>query len=142
MEVNWLAFAAAVVAQVVIGFLWFHPSVMGSVYAKARGISIEELKPKNPGMTYGITILMTLFYTMFLVSWVTGPGQDTAPDGHSYHTIQHGLVHSIVFLLMVLIPVFSAPALYERRGWNWFLVQVGYWFLRTAAAAGIISMWR
>ncbi len=142
MEVNWLAFAAAVVAQIVIGFVWFHPSVMGSVYAKARGITVDELKPKNPGLTYGLTILMTIFFTMFLMANVTGPGQDTAPDGHSYHTFGHGLVHAMIFLFMVLIPVFGTPALFENKGRNWFLIHIGYWGLRAVAAFGILSMWR
>lgn len=142
MEMNWLAFAAAVVAQIVIAYLWFHPSVMGKIYAKSRGITVDELAPKNPAVTYGVTILLTLLYTLFIASWVTGPGQDIAPDGHSYHTFQHGLVHAIVFLLMVLAPVLGTPAMFEKRGWNWVFVQLGYWFVRTIAAAGILSMWR
>ena len=29
MQINWMAFATAVVAQMIVGYLWFHPAVMG-----------------------------------------------------------------------------------------------------------------
>ena len=142
MNINWLAFAVAVVAQMVVGYLWFHPSVMGKVWAKANGIDIKDMKPKNAGVTYGITILLTLFFTMWLTINVTGPGQDVAPDGHSFHTFQHGLGHAILITFFIMIPVFGTPALFEKRGWGWFIVHVGYWFLRMAVAFGILSAWR
>jgi Protein of unknown function (DUF1761) len=142
MQINWAAFAVAVVAQMVIGFLWFHPAVMGKMWAKANGVSIEEMKPKNPGMVYGLTILYTLFFTMFLITNVTGPGQDVAPDGHSYVTFQHGLAHAVILTIMVILPVIGTPALYEGKTKGWMVVQIGYWFARLAVAAGILSAWR
>lgn len=142
MHTNWAAFAAAVVAQMGIGYIWFHPKVMGAMWAKALGISIEEMKPKNPGMVYGLTTLYTLLFTLFLLLNVTGPGQDVAPDGHSYHTFQHGIGHAILLTTLVIIPVLGSPALYEGKKKEWMIVQTGYWLLRLIVAAGIISMWR
>ena len=139
---NWAAYAVAVVAQMIIGVIWFHPSVMGKMWAKAIGVSIEELKPKNPGMVYGFTILYTLLFTMFLMTNVTGPGQDVAPDGHSYHTFQHGFAHAVILSIMVILPVLGTPALYEGKKKGWMVVQVGYWFVRLVVAAGILSAWR
>ncbi|MFN0032700.1 MAG: DUF1761 domain-containing protein [Flavobacteriales bacterium] len=139
---NWIAYAVAVVAQMVIGFLWFHPSVMGKMWAKAIGTTVEGLKPKNPGMVYGLTILYTLLFTFFLMTNVTGPGQDVAPDGHSYATFQHGLAHAVALTLMVILPVLGTPALFEGKSKGWMIVQVGYWFVRMAVALGILSAWR
>ncbi len=142
MEINWLAFAAAVVAQIAAGFIWFHPSVMGTIYAKSLGVSVDDMKPKNAAMTYGLTILMTILYTLFLTLNVTGPGQDHDDTGHSFITFQHGLAHGLIFTMMVIIPLLGTPALYENKNRNWFLTQLGYWFVRTSIAFGIISMWR
>lgn len=142
MNMNWAAFAMAVVAQMVIGFLWFHPSVMGKMWAKAHGVSVEEMKPKNPGLVYGLTTLYTLLFTLWLMTNVTGPGQDTALDEHSFHTFQHGLAHAIILTLMVILPVLGTPALFEGKTKGWMIVQIGYWLLRLVVAAGIISMWR
>ncbi len=137
-NMNWAAYAVAVVAQMVIGFIWFHPSVMGKMWAKANGISIDDMKPSNPGMTYGLTILYTLLFTMFLTVNVLGPGQEDV----KYHTFQHGVAHAVALTLMIMIPVIGTPMLYEKRSWGWFIVHVGYWFLRMAVAMGILSLWR
>ena len=143
MHINWAAMAAAFVAQMVIGYAWFHPSLMGTMWAKANGKSIDELKPKNPGMVYGFTALYTVFFTFFLMTNVTlGAEQDVAPDGHSFHTFQHGIAHAVMLTLLVILPVIGTPALHTGRTKNWMVVQMGYWFVRVAVAAGILSLWR
>lgn len=142
MPMNWAAYAVAVVAQMIIGYIWFHPKVMGTMWAKARGISVEEIMPKNKGMVYGFTILYTLLFTMFIMTNVTGPGQDVAPDGHSYHTFKHGIAHALILTGFVVLPVLGTPALYEGKKKGWMIVQMGYWFVRLIVAAGIISAWR
>jgi hypothetical protein len=138
MQINWLAYAVAVVAQIVIGFLWFHPSVMGKTWAKANGITIEDMKPSNPGMTYGLTILYTLIFTFWLLINVTGPGQEDI----QYHTFKHGLGHAALLTGFVILPVIGTPGLFEKKSKAWVFVHVGYWFLRMAVAQGILSMWR
>ena len=142
MQMNWAAYAVAVVAQMVIGFIWFHPKVMGTMWAKSLGVPLEEMKPNNPGMVYGLTTLYTLLFTMFLMTNVTGPGQDVAPDGHSYHTFQHGFAHALILAVMVVLPILGTPALYEGKKKGWMMVQMGYWLVRLIVAAGIISAWR
>jgi hypothetical protein len=138
MEINWIAYAVAVVAQMVIGFLWFHPAVMGKMWARANGVTVEEMKPTNPGLTYGLTILYTLVFTFWLAINVTGPGQEDL----KYHTFQHGIAHATFLTIMVIIPVIGTPALYEKKKFGWMVVQVGYWFIRMAVAQGILSLWR
>jgi hypothetical protein len=69
---------------------------------------------------------------------VTGPGQEDV----KFHTFQHGVAHAILLSIMVMLPVFGTPALYEKRSWSWTLCHVGYWFVRMAVAGGILSLWR
>jgi cytochrome b561 len=115
---------------------------MGTLWAKSIGKTPEEMKPKNMAMIMGLTILYTLLLTMFLLINVTGPGQDTAPDGHSYHTFGHGLGHAVFLSILIIIPVMGTPALYEEKSKLYFFVQLGYWFVRMAVALGILSAWR
>lgn len=142
VNMNWLAYFSAVIAQMLIGYIWFHPKVMGTYWAKANGLDFESLRPTHLHRAMLFTLLYTLLFTFFLKINVTGPGQDIAPDGHSYITFQHGLVHACILTLMVIVPVFGTPAQYEKRNWNWAICHVGYWFLRMAVACGILSMWR
>jgi hypothetical protein len=137
-HMNWGAFAVAVIAQIIIGYLWFHPSVLGRTWARANGIAIEEMKPKNPGVVYVLTILYTLLITFWLAINVAGPGQEE----EKYHTFQHGIGHAIGLTIMVILPVIGTPGLYEKKSAAWTLVHVGYWFVRMAVAQGILSLWR
>ena len=138
MHINWLAMAAAFNVQIIIGYTWFHPSVMGNMWAKANNTTVEAMTPKNPGMVYGLSFLYTALYTFFLYINVAGFGQEDV----KFHTFQHGLAHAGLMTVLVLIPVLGTPALYEGRKKEYMIVQIGYWFLRTALAMGIISLWR
>jgi Protein of unknown function (DUF1761) len=142
MDFNWAAYGVAVLAQMIIGFIWFHPAVMGKMWAASTGMTLEDMKPKNPALTYGLTTLYTLLITMFMMVNVVGPGQDATPEGHSFHTFQHGAFHAIILTIMVVIPMIGTPALFEKKGFKYMLVQVGYWFVRMAVAMGILSVWR
>ena len=75
---------------------------------------------------------------MFLVNNVTGLGNEDL----KFHTFKHGIFHAIILTLMIMLPVFGTPALFEKRDWRWVMVHVGYWFCRIGAAAGILSYWR
>ena len=138
MHLNWIAYAVAVIVQMMIGYIWFHPSVMGKMWVQACGKSIDEIRPKKPGMTYGLTIVYTLLNTLFLMLNVVGPGQEDV----KFHTFQHGLFHAVLFTLMVTLPVLGTPALHEGRPKGWMVVQLGYWFVRISVAMGILSLWR
>lgn len=139
---NWISFAAAVVAQMLIGYIWFHPAVMGKMHAKANGMEVKDMKPKNAAMAYGTMVLLTIFFTLFLHANVTGPGQDVSPSGHSFATFGHGVFHGILLTIMIIIPLFATPAMFERRGWGWFIVHAGHWSARAIVAFGILSAWR
>jgi hypothetical protein len=142
MHFNWAAYAVAVVAQMIVGYIWYNPAVMGKMWAQTNGIDEKDMQPKNMGMAVGLSVVLTLLFTMWLMINVTGPGQDTAPDGHSYHTFMHGFAHAVILSIMIMIPVYGMPAIYERRGMKWFLIHVGHWFLRMVVGAGILSAWR
>jgi cobalamin biosynthesis protein CobD/CbiB len=138
MHINWLAYAVAVIAQMVIGYLWFHPKVMGGKWAEANNTTIDAMKPKNPGLVYGLTLLFTLLGTIFILFNVTGFGQEDI----KFHTVKHGIAHAVMFFVMVLVPVLGTPALHEGRNKNWYIVQLSYWFVRCAVAFAILSAWR
>lgn len=133
--INWMAFALAVIAQMFIGFIWYHPAVMGKTYAKSLGISYENMKPNNPGLAYGLMIVFTLFFTFFMHTNVTGHGHEDV----KYHTFQHGFAHAGFLGLLVLIPILGTLANFENRGWGWFLTHLGHWVLRIGVAGGILS---
>jgi hypothetical protein len=135
---NWVAYGVAVLAQIIIGFIWYHPKVFGTAWARVNGFDINNMKRGNNAVIFGLMIVFTLIFTFWLMINVTGPGQEDV----KYHTFQHGVAHATLLTVMVVIPLIGTPALFEQRGAKWVLIHAGHWFVRMAAAQGILSMWR
>lgn len=140
-EFNWPAVLVAAIVPMVIGFLYYHPKVVGGAWMKANGFTLEGMNPPKP-VLYGIALLLSFMLAMYMSLNVTGPGQDTAPDGHSFATFGHGVVHGVLINLTVLLPVLGTLSIFEKRGWNWVFVNMGYWIITLSVMGGILSAWR
>lgn len=138
IHINWMAVIVATITPMVMGFIWYHPKVMGGIWMRANGFTEDDLKGGNMGMIFGAALVLAFLLAMFLNFNVTGFGQEDP----KYHTFQHGVVHAIMLTVMVVLPLFGTNALFERRSWSWLLVNVGYWFVTLAIALGVLSAWR
>ncbi|MBK8193503.1 MAG: DUF1761 domain-containing protein [Lewinellaceae bacterium] len=137
-HVNWLAVAAASITPMIVGMIWYHPKVMGTVWMKATGLKEEDMRAGNMGMIYGAALVLAFMLALFLMLNVTGFGQEDV----QFHTFKHGLGHGLMLTLLFVLPLFGTNALFEKRGWNWLLVNVGYWWVTLSIALGILSAWR
>src|SRR4051812_9154741 len=98
-HINFLAILCSSIVPMVMGFIYYHPSVMGTRWMTANNFAKENLTPPKP-VLYFLAFVMSFLLSFFLWGWVTGAGgveqsQVVAPDGHSYVTFQHGLVHGV-----------------------------------------------
>src|SRR5436305_14837701 len=60
MQIHWLAILAAAAAGFAVGGIWYGP-LFGKAWAKARGLSDEQLKSgANMGMIFGTTFVLNL----------------------------------------------------------------------------------
>ncbi len=135
---NWGAIVAATLVPLVIGAIWYNPRVMGNFWLRANNTTADNMRGANMALVYiGATVLAFLL-AMFMHQNVTGAGQEDA----RYITFQHGMVHGTAVTIMLAIPFFGTTALFERRGWNWFLVHIGYWWISLMVMGGILSLWR
>lgn len=138
---NLVATAVAALIPMIIGFLYYHPKAMGGMWMDANGFKLETMKPPKPILYLG-ALGLSFLLALFVQSNVTGPGQDVAPDGHSYKTFQHGLVHGILLTLSIVLPILGTMGIFEQRGSKWLIVNVGYWLVTFALMAGLLSAWR
>ena len=137
-HVNWLAVAAASITPMIVGMIWYHPKVMGTVWMKATGLKEEDMRSGNMGMIYGAALVLAFMLALFLMLNVTGFGQEDV----QFQTFKHGLGHGLLLTLLFVLPLVGTNALFEKRGWNWLLVNVGYWWVTLSIALGILSAWR
>lgn len=107
---------------------------MGACGALVGMVAAEEVN--------GVALVLSFLLSVWLCGNVAGPGQLTSPDGHSYATFGHGVVHGVVISLLVLLPVLGTMSIFERRGWNWVFNNLGYWVITLAVMGGILSAWR
>lgn len=60
MEINWLAVLVAALVPTLIGFVWYHPKVMGTVWMKAADMTEEKMKGANMGLIFGLSFFFSL----------------------------------------------------------------------------------
>ena len=46
-NINWLALVVAALSILVIGFIWYHPKVFGTIWMKEIGMTEEKAKKGN-----------------------------------------------------------------------------------------------
>lgn len=142
MHLNWLAIVIAAFMPMVVGFIYYHPKVAGGAWMRVNGFTLESVGNGPKPVLYAVALGLSFLLSLWVALNVTGPGQDTAPDGHSYVTFGHGIAHAIFNGLLLLLPILGTQSIFEKRGWGWVFVNLGYWVLTLGLMGGILSAWR
>ncbi|MEP7195212.1 MAG: DUF1761 domain-containing protein [Saprospiraceae bacterium] len=139
---NFLAIAVAALVPLIMGMIYYHPKVAGSAWMDANGFTAESMGSGPKPILYLVSLILAFLLATFLAINVTAPGQDVAPDGHSYVTFQHGLAHGLIISITVLLPIMGTNAIFEKRSMKYVLVNWVYWAITIMIMAGILSAWR
>lgn len=139
---NMLSVAIAALVPMIMGFIYYHPKVMGSAWMKANGFTAESMGTGPKPVWYLVAFIFSFMLALKLCLDVTAPGQEVAPDGHSYVTFQHGIAHGIFNTILIILPILGTLCIFERRTWSWVFVNVGYWGITLMIMQGILSAWR
>ncbi|MBK6545966.1 MAG: DUF1761 domain-containing protein [Saprospiraceae bacterium] len=141
-QANLIAVAVAALVPMIMGFIYYHPKVMGNAWMKANGFTLESIGTGPKPVLYLVALAFSFLLSFRLCIDVIAPGQDVAPDGHSYITFQHGLAHGAINTIFLLLPVLGTISIFEKRGWNWLFVNLAYWGVTLMIMQGILSAWR
>lgn len=166
MSVNWIAIIVAALIPMVVGFIWYNPNVFGKAWMSACGLSEEDVKGANMALIFGVSLILSLLlatgvipvvihqvhlYSLVmnqpgfekegsdLMLWLTAA---TNQHGDNFRTFGHGTFHGALLGLFVVLPVLGTNALFERKGFKYIAVNVGYWVVCLALMGGLISGWR
>lgn len=147
-KLNFIALIVAGLIPIIMGFIYYHPSVLGNTWMRANGFTQESIGKGPKPMLYVLATVMSFLLAFFMWGWTTGAGgvdtfQVTDPkDGHSHVTFQHGLFHGLAFTILVLTPIFTTNAIFEKKSFTWAWVNIVYWGLCISLMCGILSIWR
>jgi hypothetical protein len=165
MEINFLAVLVAALVPTLIGFVWYHPKVVGTAWMKAADMTEEKMKGANMALIFGLSFFFSLMLAMSMNNLAIHQfnipglfnvkGQDPvagspealfiadffAKYGTLHRTFAHGMVHGIITMLFFGLPILATNAMFERKGWKYILINFGYWVITIAIMGGIVCGW-
>ena len=165
MEINFFAILVATIIPTITGFIWYNPSVLGKAWMEASGLTEEKIWEANMLVIFGVSFLLAFMLAYFaqilsihqfsLFSLlINEPGMKENPItnadflmmiekyGSNFRTFHHGIVHGIFSSLFFVLPVLGTNSLFERKGFKYILINVGYWTLTLALMCGVVCGWQ
>lgn len=127
-----ISLLAAAVACVAIGFVWYHPSVFGTMWTRAAGITPEMAERGKKNMP-----LMAIggFLASIAVAYVM-----------TYFALVVGVFDWIGALELAFwcwagfaAPILLGPVLWEQKPLQLFVINALYWLAALSAVAVIVT---
>ena len=140
VEMNWLAIGIAVLANFVLGFIWYTP-LFGKVWAKEIGFDFEE-KPENAIFVRALLLMIIgnflMAYVFFHniavwnpITWGQSPSEMSAI----------AMAGNAAFFtwLGFYVPNDLSGIAWEKKSWKLFGINTGYNFVSLLIVAIIIT---
>ncbi|NQY29628.1 MAG: DUF1761 domain-containing protein [Flavobacteriaceae bacterium] len=141
-NINWLALVVAALSTLVVGFVWYHPKVFGTIWMKEIGMTEEKAKKGNMALIFSVSVILAFFVSFFIMMLVFSGGSPEHPHGaEPFMTFKHGALHGTMLGLFVILPVIVTNGLFEQRSFKYMMIITGYWVVSFAIMGGIINAW-
>ncbi len=127
---NYVAIVAGAVLVMILGWIWFHPKVLGQGWMRGAGLTEEEMNEVNPVSMIG-ALLMAL-----VISWATSRYATHTEEGMSQFV--HGMFHGFMPAIMYVAPVLVSKGLFEKKSIGWILTGVAYWVIAITLVGGVV----
>ena len=143
---NWLGMGLAIVANIVIGFIWYAPWFpTGALWMRDQGMDPKN-PPKMPGgkMMMSMVLMIIGAALMFFVFthnfWVYQDAfRNTATGGKADYKlgIMDGVMGGVFTWLGFVVPLNLNTVAFDGKKWSMFFVNAGY-YLVALVVAGIL----
>jgi hypothetical protein len=129
-NVNWIAVLVAAAAAVVIGFVWYMPATFGKRWAASIGRELPTAGDVNP-VTYLVSVVQALVVAYVLALLIGAIGTTTL--------VENLVVAFVLWVGFAAVPTLNA-VVYERRGSDYWLINVGYALVSLLVMAAIYAL--
>ena len=119
----------------VVGFIYYHKAVFGKAWMNSIGMTEEKAQQGNMALIFGLSFVMSLLLSFFLLNFNNSPGQEGQFD-----TFGHGAAHGAILSVFLIIPIFVTNGLFEQKSWTNILLNCGYWIITLALMGGIVDV--
>lgn len=163
MKIDFVVLLLAALVPLVVGFLWYGKMLFGKAWMEATGVTEESAKGANMPLIFGLTYLFSFFMCMAIQFMVIhqisifgvlqaheaelhNPTSELsmyvqeylAKWGGEFRTFKHGAFHGTLAGVMLVLPIISINAMFERKGFKYIAINVGYFTVCLAIMGGII----
>ncbi|WP_035670276.1 DUF1761 domain-containing protein [Flavobacterium sp. 83] len=159
MEINFLALLVAALSTLLVGYVWYHPKIFGTIWMKEAGLTEQSMKGSNMAAIFGFAVFYAFLIAIILqfltihqwgaLSMVGGDATKALPSyaafmtdyGTAFRTFKHGAFHGFLSGLFLALPIIGTNALFERRSFKYTLIAGGFWIVCFIIMGGIICAW-
>lgn len=158
MQMNWTILLLTAIIPMVMGFIWYNPKVFGKSRMNATGLTEDKMKGANMALIFTLSYIFSFMFAMYLYAGVVihqnhiysifANDQSTEATayvkdfmdkyGNNFRTFKHGAFHGVLLGLLLILPVVATNAMFERRGFKYIAINVGYWTVCAALMGGMI----
>lgn len=137
VEVNLLSVLIAAVASMVVGFLWYSPTVLGTQWMKLKGYTKESLKKAQSemGKLYGISFVVALI-TAYVLTHVVAMSMNF----YGYSKFQTGLTSAFWMWLGFVMPVQTTATIFGDKKWKLLAIDTGFQLVALLAMGLVIGL--
>jgi hypothetical protein len=136
MNISIVAILVAVVANFILGFLWYAP-LFGKAWAKEMGYD-TNIKPPSGAIAKGMifmvigNFLLAYVFAHNIAAWTYVPGTEELSPFMK-------IMNSAVFTwLGFYVPTDLSTVAWERKSWKLFWINTGYHFMMLLVASVIL----
>ncbi len=131
IPVDYVAVLLAAVIGFVVGFVWYHPSVFGTVWMRLARVT-PDMSPagkqkmiQSTALGFVATLVASYVLAHFIAVWGATSVVEAA---------QFGFWTWLGFQMPILI----GSALWEQKHWNLFFLNGAYWLVSTIIIAEVL----
>jgi Protein of unknown function (DUF1761) len=133
--INYLAVLAALVASMVIGFVFYHPAVMGRTWMRLVGHTDESVRGGSP-LVYPVVIVAS-----FLTAWALAGATYLAYEFYQGSFLVAALVTGWILWLTFTVARMLVHDIFDTRSLKITAISALNEFITITAMALIIGVW-
>ncbi len=165
MDINFYLLFFTALIPLIIGSVWYSNLLFGKTWFKVSGMTEDKMKSGNMLIIFGLTYILGLMLSAAMMSWCvhqfatqslfatqegfadqTGQYYEYFQNfmsqfGGLHRSFGHGAVHGGFAAMFIVLPIIAINSLFERKGWKYILVHLGYWLVTLILIGGFISQY-
>lgn len=136
IEVNFVAVILAAIVNMVLGFLWYSPMVLGKQWMSEKHLSAESLKKAQSemGKLYGLSFVAAIITAYVLTHVMT-----LSENYFHYSMLSTGLNTAFWLWLGFVLPVQLTDSIFGDKNWKLLAINTGYQLVGLLLMAVVIS---